>query len=126
MAIINTLSNTASITYGGNTITSAPAVTALLLAPTITKIVDKALASIGEVLTYTITVVNLSTTASIALPFTDKIPAGATYVPDSFKLNSAPVTPTITANTLSYTIPSIPPLGNAIITFQVTVVGGTN
>ena len=35
MAVINKLDNSASITYGGNTITSNTATTLLLLAPTI-------------------------------------------------------------------------------------------
>lgn len=125
MAVINTLSNTASITYGGNTITSLPAVTALLLAPTIVKIVDKSTASIGDVLNYTITVLNPSASPSPTIPFTDVVPAGATYVAGSFKLNNTTVTPTITGSTLTYTIPSIASLGTATITFQVTVVGGT-
>lgn len=125
MAIINTLSNTASVTYGGNTITSLPAVTALLLAPTIVKVVDKATASIGDTLTYTITVTNLATTAITNLPLSDTVPAGASYVASSFKVNGASATPTVTGTTLTYTIPSIPALGAATIIFQATVVGGT-
>lgn len=125
MAIINTLSNTASVTYGGNTITSTPAVTALLLAPTIVKLVDKAIASIGDTLTYTVTVTNLSATALTNLPFSDAVPAGATYVASSFKVNGTAATPTVTGSTLTYTIPTIAALGTAIITFQVSVVGGS-
>ncbi len=125
LAIINTLSNTASITYGGNTITSTPAVTALLLAPTIVKLVDKATASIGDTLTYTVTVTNLATTAITSLPFSDTVPAGATYVSGSFKVNGTAATPTVTGSTLTYTIPTVPALGTAIVVFQATVVGGS-
>ena len=125
MAIINTLSNTASINYGGNTITSLPAVTALLLPPTIAKVVDKATASIGDTLNYTITVTNLGTAAITNLPLSDKVPAGASYVSGSFKVNGTAATPTVTDSTLTYTIPSIPALGTATVVFQATVVGGT-
>ena len=73
MAIINRIDNSASITYGGNSINSNTVSTLLLLAPTITKTVDKATANIGDILTYTITITNLSLAALPTLPFTDTI-----------------------------------------------------
>ncbi len=123
MAIINKINNIASIEYGGKTISSLPVETLLLLAPTIVKLVDKPIAAIGETLTYTVTIVNIAIGSITNLPFTDAIPAGSTYVPDSFKVNNSAVAPTITAGILSYTIPSIAGLGTATITFQVKVVG---
>lgn len=125
MALINSIDNAASILYGGNTITSNTVQTLLLLAPTITKAVDRLQASIGDVLTYTIVITNLALSAVTNLPFTDVIPAGANYVNASFTLNGAAATPTLTANTLTYTIPAISSLGVATIRFQVTVVGGS-
>lgn len=126
MAIINSVSNVASVLFDGVPIVSLPAVTDLLLVPTILKTVDKPLASIGEVLTYTVTIVNLGLTAMTNLPFTDVLPAGVTYVDGSFKLNGGTVIPTLTGSTLTYTIASIAALGTATIQFQATVVGGEN
>ena len=99
--------------------------TAMLLAPTLLKAVDKLTASIGDTLTYTVTVTNVGLNALTNLPFTDTIPAGATFVAGSFTVNGAAATPTVTSNTLTYTIPNIASLGTASIQFQVKVVGGT-
>ena len=126
MAIINKLDNLASITYGGNTMNSNTVSTLLLLAPTILKAVDKPAASIGDTLTYTITISNLALSALTNLPLTDTIADGAVYQPDSFRVNGTAATPTITNNTLTYTIPTIPAVGTAVITFQVLVKGGSN
>lgn len=68
MAIINKLDNTASVTYGGNPINSNSVSTVLLLQPTLLKAVDKLTASIGDTLTYTITVTNVSLNALTNLP----------------------------------------------------------
>ena len=123
MAIINKLDNTASVTYGGNPINSNSVSTVLLLQPTLLKAVDKLTASIGDTLTYTITVTNVSLNALTNLPFT--IPTGATFVTGSFTVNGTAATPTVTNNTLTYTIPNIASLGTASVQFQVKVVGGT-
>ena len=125
MALINKLDNTASVTYGGNPINSNTVSTVLLLAPTLLKAVDKLTASIGDTLTYTVTVTNVGLNALTNLPFTDTIPAGATFVAGSFTVNGAAATPTVTSNTLTYTIPNIASLGTASIQLQVKVVGGT-
>lgn len=124
MALINKLDNTATVTYNGSPINSNTVETLLLVAPTLLKAVDKLVASIGDVLTYTVTVTNVGLTAITNLPFTDVLPDGSTYVTSSFKLNGAAATPTLTGNTLTYTIPNIAALGTASLTFQVTVVGG--
>ena len=126
MAIINKVDNAASVTYGGSPINSNTVSTLLLLAPTIVKAVDKATASIGDKLTYTVTITNLSLSALTNLPFTDTLPAGVTYVTDSFTVNSTKATPTVTSSTLTYTIPSIAAGATATIQFQVNVVGGSN
>lgn len=124
MAVINKLENVSSISYGGNTINSNAVSTLLLLAPTIVKAVDKLTAGIGDTLTYTVTITNLGLSAITNLPFTDNLPAGSSFVAGSFTSNGAAVTPTISANTLTYTIPSIPALGTEILQFQVNVTGG--
>lgn len=124
MSLINKLDNIASVTYNGSPVNSNAATTLLLLPPTILKAVDKPVASIGETITYTVTITNVAINALTNLPFTDVVPAGATYVTDSFKVNGSAVTPTLANNTLTYTIPSIPSLGIATIVFQATIVGG--
>lgn len=126
VAIINRLDNTASVVYNGTTITSNTASTLLLLAPTIAKTVDKLSASIGDTLTYTVTVTNVSLSAITNLPFTDTLPLGALYLTDTFKVNGSPATPTVANNTLTYTIPSIPAAQSAVITFQVQVKGASD
>lgn len=124
MPIINKVQNIASITYNGQTINSLPAETLLLVLPTILKTVDKPIASIGETLEYTITIANIGLTTINNLDFSDEVPEGTEYVTDSFKLNGSSVTPDTAENILSYTIPTISPLGNATIQFQAEVVGG--
>lgn len=121
MSLINKIDNIASVSYGGQTYNSNTATTLLLLPPTVVKVVDKAIASIGDTLTYTITITNLALQTMTNLPFSDTVPAGATYVDDSFTVNGTTVTPTISGDTLSYTVPSIAAAVPAIIQFQVTV-----
>lgn len=126
MSIINNLENKASIVYNGATITSLPVATQLLIPPTILKTVDKAIASINDILTYTVVITNVGLSAITNIPFTDVLPAGSQFVTGSFKENNAQVTPTLTNNTLTYKIPSIAALGITTLTFQVTVIGGSS
>lgn len=125
MALINKLDNIASVTYDGNQIDSNSVSTILLVAPTLLKAVDKLTASIGETITYTVTITNVGLSALTDLPFADNIPAGASYVTDSFTINGTAATPTVENNTLTYTVPSIAALGIATIRFQVNVIGGS-
>ena len=92
--------------------------------PTITKTVDKPTASIGEVLTYTVTINNVSETSISNVVFSDTIPEGSTYIVASFNVDEVSVTPTVTGSTLSYNIPSIDASGSKVISFQTLVVGG--
>jgi uncharacterized repeat protein (TIGR01451 family) len=124
MAVINKIENIAEITYDGSTIGSLPATTLILVLPTIVKNVDKAVANIGDDLTYTVTITNIGLVAMTAIPFSDTVPPGAEYIDGTFKLNGSTVTPTIMDRTLSYTIPNISALGIATVDFQVEVVGG--
>lgn len=126
MALINKVDNAASITYGGNTITSNTVTTLLLLAPTLIKAVDKLNANVGDSLTYTITITNPSLSAMNNLPFTDTLAAGITFTAGSFTLNGTAATPTLNDSTLTYTIPSIPSLGTATLQFKVSVTGGSS
>lgn len=125
MAVIHELSNSASVTFGGAPVRSNAVLTTLRLAPTIVKTVDKAVALIGETLTYTITITNLDTVALTDLPFTDILPQGTAYVANSFQVNGVAATPVLSGNTLTYTIPTIAPAATAAVTLNVTVVGGS-
>lgn len=122
MATINKLDNAASIVYDGTTFTSNT-VTTLLLPPTIVKAVDKPTANVGETLTYTVTVTNISLSPITDLPFLDVLPAGALYLQDSFTVNGTPATPVVSGGQLTYTIPSIPAAGAAVLAFQVLATG---
>lgn len=125
MALINKVENTATIVYDGATLPSNTVTTLLLLKPTIVKTVDLPTASIGSVLTYTIVITNLALQPITNLPFSDAIPEGTEYVPNSFTVNTTSVTPTIKNNVLTYTIPTVGVgvLGLATITFQVKILG---
>lgn len=125
MALINRLDNSASVSFEGTSILSNTVSTLLSLPPTVAKAVDKLSASIGETLTYTVTITNVSLTALSDLPFTDTLPQGCTYLTDTFKVNDVSAVPTVAGSTLSYTIPSVPAAGSAVITFQVQVTGGS-
>ena len=124
MPVITSLSNTANIEYNGTSVASNAATTVLLLDPTISKTVDKPTASIGEVVTYTVTISNPSEVSMTSLTFTDNLPAGLTYLTGSFEVNGIPATPTISGNTLAYNISAIGAEQSAVLTFQAVVVGG--
>ena len=124
MATITSVSNTASATFNGNVTQSAPAVTQLTLDPTIEKTVDKSTASIGEILTYTITIGNESEVPITNVTFTDTLPVGTNYVTGSFTVDGVSFTPSISGSTISYQIPSIEGAGNTVISLQAMVVGG--
>jgi len=124
MPVITSLNNTANISYNGNTITSNSVETNLLLDPTITKSVDKDVASIGDVVTYTVTITNPSEVEISNVVFSDLLPAGVTYVDGSFKFNGSSVTPTVSGNSLTYAISSVSAMGSVVLEFQATIVGG--
>ena len=124
MATITSINNVANASFNGNTIESNNAVTQLVLDPSVTKSVDKATASIGEILTYSINITNNSELEMSNVVFSDTVPVGSNYITNSFTVNGTSVTPTVTGTTLSYNISSIPAANSANISFQVIVIGG--
>lgn len=126
MATITSINNVASAEHNGSIVESSAAVTQLLLDPTIEKTVDKSVATIGEILTYTVTIENISEIPISNVVFSDDIPVGSNYVVGSFTVNGVTVTPTITESVLSYSISSIPASSSMVISFQAIVVGGEN
>ena len=77
MATITSISNVASAEHNGSIVESSAAVTQLLLDPTIEKTVDKSVATIGEILTYTVTIENVSEIPISNVTFSDDIPVGS-------------------------------------------------
>lgn len=124
MSVINQINNQANILFNGNPIVSEFVGTLIQLPPTIVKAVDKPVAKINDILTYTITIVNTSLVELTNIIFNDNLQVGGQYVVDSFKVNSAVAVPTLTNNLLTYTIPTIAVATPTIITFQVKVIGG--
>ncbi|GFZ30003.1 hypothetical protein CSC2_05290 [Clostridium zeae] len=86
---------------------------------TLTKVVDKAYATIGDVLTYTITANNTGTVTLSNVSFIDTLTNGATFLQGSVvvdgvsKPNANPLT--------GFTINNILPGGNTVILFKATV-----
>jgi uncharacterized repeat protein (TIGR01451 family) len=64
-----------------------------LFAPKIsaTKSVDRTNANLGDTLTYTVAVQNTGQDAATDTTFSDPIPAGAVFLPDSIRVNGVPV-----------------------------------
>lgn len=86
---------------------------------TLAKSVDKAYATIGDVLTYTVTANNTGTVDLTSVNFVDTIQSGATFVAGSVYVNgvnNANANP----NT-GFSISSISAGGSSVVTFQVTV-----
>lgn len=122
----NPLSNTANSTFtftidpanpDGATGTSASnaATTQVNIASiTTNKIVDKAFANIGDVLTYTLVLQNTGNTPANNVVITDNIPAGTSYIGGSLT-GATGMPPTITL------LNPIPAGGNATVSFQVLV-----
>lgn len=123
---INKLTNSASITFNDSDIISNTVDTLMLLAPTIVKSVDITTnAKVGDIVTYTCVITNLSLLSLNPLPFKDVLPTGCQYNTGSFKVDGVIKTPTYTSgtNTLTYTIPSLASLGVTTIVFSVTITG---
>lgn len=120
---INQLLNTASVMFNEESVSSNTVTTNLLLAPVLTKSVDKSTAYVGDTLTYTVVINNVSLADITNLPFTDILPDGSEYVEESFALDSVAATPVLAGNTLTFTIDSLTASGSATLSYQVTVKG---
>lgn len=86
---------------------------------TLTKSVDKAYATIGDILTYTINVSNTGNVDVTNVTFSDGIQMEGTFVPQSVTVNgeSKPdYNPQV-----GFNLGTIPTLGNVVITFKITV-----
>jgi uncharacterized repeat protein (TIGR01451 family) len=59
---------------------------------TLTKSVDRSSATLGDILTYTVTYVATGASSATNFQLLDPIPFGATYLPGTIRLNGAPLT----------------------------------
>ncbi|MGY1423664.1 DUF6923 family protein [Bacillus cereus] len=83
------------------------------------KTVNHATANIGDVLTYTVVVTNTGNVTADHTVFTDPIPNGMTFVPNSVTVNGLP-TPGVNPAT-GFTLGPIAPSTSVTVSFQVTV-----
>lgn len=118
-----TLQNSFQLKVGGTAVVTSNLVTADLLPPLYvgTKVQAKASLRQGETQDYTCTAIYNGLTAQTNVQFSDVLDENCSYVPGSFKVNGALVTPTYDAGTrtLTYTISSLVPAVAVVITFQV-------
>lgn len=121
MDIIKKLENFASVIQDGVKTDSNVVETIILLPPTIVKSVNKNFANHGEIVEYTVLVTNVSLQDMTYVEFLDILPDGCTYMDGSFAIDGLPQTPTITDNTITYTIDVIGSESAITITFRVTV-----
>lgn len=84
----------------------------------ITKSVDKTFAIKGDILTYTSVVTNNSNIPIEDIYFTDVIPAGTTFVPNSIFVNGVNI---LGNPEVGFNVPNLPPSTSTTITFQVQV-----
>ncbi|MEW4282301.1 DUF7507 domain-containing protein [Priestia koreensis] len=86
---------------------------------TASKEVSSGVATIGDNLTYTVTLTNTGTVPVTTITLTDVAPNGTTFVPGSVIVNG---TPTPGNPALGLSVPPINPGGTATVQFQVNVV----
>ncbi|UOY92232.1 cell surface protein [Ectobacillus sp. JY-23] len=86
---------------------------------TVTKATDRAFATLGDVITYTLNVTNSGNTAANNVVLQDGIPVGVAFVPNSVFINGSQVAGADPA--LGIDIGTVPSSTNMTVTFQVTV-----
>lgn len=99
-------SNTVQTTINNATITAA-------------KSADKQFANVNDIITYTTTLTNSGNTLASNVVFTDAIPNGTSFIPNSVTVNGTTL-PNVNPAT-GVTIDPINPNANTIISFQVIV-----
>ncbi|MEG0295193.1 MAG: hypothetical protein RR620_00660 [Clostridium sp.] len=107
--------NPITTTANSNTVTTLIKIGLL----TATKAVDKAYATIGDTLNYTVTLNNSGNTSCVNLLFKDTIQSNASFVSGSVKING--VTYGGYNPNTGFNIDDIPAYGSLVVTFAVTV-----
>ncbi len=127
---VNPISNTARIDYTfiadpndpiiSRTITSNPAFTQISDATILSlKAVNAPQATVGDILTYTVTLENPGNIPASNLIFSDTIPQGTTFVENSFTLNGTTI---LGANpNVGVTLPNLAANATHLISFQILI-----
>ncbi|PGV68056.1 cell surface protein [Bacillus cereus] len=127
---VNPISNTARIDYTfiadpndpiiSRTITSNPAFTQISDATILSlKAVNAPQATVGDILTYTVTLENSGNIPASNLIFSDTIPQGTTFVENSFTLNGTTI---LGANpNVGVTLPNLAANATHLISFQILI-----
>lgn len=128
------LSNNASavliyVTPDGRTITqnaTSNTVTFPVSAPNVavSKATLSTAATIGDTITYTVTVLNSGIEAVTSVLLTDQVPAGAAFVPGSVIVNGVPAPGAVPSGGIQ--LGTLAPSGTATVVFSVTVVSVPN
>lgn len=84
------------------------------------KTADRNNVDIGDIITYTVTFQNLQTVQLTDIVFTDPIPTGTTFIPNSVTINGTPTSNIDPA--LGISLGTLNPSESVVVTFQVRVV----
>ncbi len=131
ISLVNPIPDSASIDYEYTVDPQQPPVSVSITTNTVTtqinhaevvaeKAVDKSIAEVGDVLTYTITLENTGNVPANVILVTDPIPNGTIFVPNSVTINGIPqpgVDPALGIN-----IAGIPAGATYVVSFQTTIV----
>ena len=126
----NPISNSASISYNfivdpnaspvSKNTTSTTTFTQVNDANVIsTKTVDRAFATVGDILTYTVTLANAGSVSADGPTFVDTNPDGTTFIQNTFLING--VLQNNADPNVGVPLPSIPANGSLTVSYQVTV-----
>ncbi|WP_002149255.1 DUF11 domain-containing protein [Bacillus cereus] len=126
----NPISNSASISYNfivdpntspvSKNTTSTTTFTQVNDANVIsTKAVDRAFATVGDTLTYTVILTNAGSVSADSPTFVDTNPDGTTFIPNTFLING--VLQNNADPNIGVPLPSIPANGSLTVSYQVTV-----
>lgn len=103
-----------------NTVTSNTVTTVInAYSGSLTKAVDKVYATLGDVLTYTVTASNTGTVPLTNVSFMDKLPSGAAFVEGSVVVDGISK-PEVNPSS-GFTLNNVLPGGNTVIIFKATV-----
>ena len=90
----------------------------------LTKTADRSTVNIGDVVTYTITLTNLSTTLTSTTDLVDILPTGFIYQIGTATLNGVPTEPVQSGRNLTWSAVTLAPGANAVAVFD-ALVGGS-
>ncbi|HFJ9487429.1 TPA: DUF11 domain-containing protein [Bacillus cereus] len=127
---VNPISNQSGTTFQYTYDPSKPAVIQMVASNTVqttinnasiaaTKSVDKQFANVNDIITYTTTLTNNGNTLASNIVFTDAIPSGTSFIPNSVTVNGN-ILPNVNPAS-GIAIDPINPNANTIISFQVQV-----